>query len=82
MTQPVATRDEVLEMLDGLLAGSVTRESVASWAIARHSEQHPDPDVEEALDVLALIDARHGPGLNYLFDYREVDSARASLSTE
>ena len=49
MSQPVATRDQVLEVLNGLLAESVTRESGASWASARHAEQYPDPDVEEAL---------------------------------
>lgn len=70
-------------MIDDLLLGAMSREAASSWAAGRHTAPSTDPAVEEALDVLALIDARHvnaqGQPMNYMYDFAEVSQARESL---
>lgn len=82
MTPP--QRAEVLQVIDRLLSGDMGREVVAAWASARHVEIASDPLVEETLDILALIDARHvredGQPSDYMYDLAEVLVVRAQLT--
>jgi len=74
------SRAEVVTVIDRLLAGDLSREQASEWAAERHVEVSPDRLVEDALDVLVLIDACHTPGrADYLYDYREVTEAREAL---
>ena len=66
--------------MDELLAGALTREAASAWAGPRHVEQQPDEAVEEALDVLTLIDARHFKDEgDYLYGLDLVAEAREAL---
>lgn len=62
----------------------MSREAASEWASARHVEAAPDPVIEEALDVLALIDGRHvdhnGTPLDYMYDFTELSSLRDALA--
>lgn len=77
-------RTEVLLVIDQLLSGELSREAASAWASERHLEVHPDPAVEEALDVLTLIDAREVSDalqpLHYLYDLEEVSAVRDALT--
>lgn len=77
------SRAEVLEVIDRLLSGDLTREEASLWAGKRHVEEMADPLVEEALDIVTLIDGRHissdGELAAYLYDFQEVEAIRASL---
>jgi len=76
-------RADVLEVIDRLLAGDISREEASAWAGDRHFQAAPDLAVEEALDVLTLIDARHVAGdgrpLGYLYDFAEIAASREAL---
>lgn len=74
------SRAEVVSVINRLLSGEMSREEAALWAGKLHIKRSPDLDIEEALDVLTLIDARHssGPGA-YLYDFSEVRVAREAL---
>lgn len=84
MTRP--TRSEVLRLIDAVLAGDLSREEVSAWAGARHVQVADDPVVEEALDILTLIDARNvddeGRVLDYMYDFTELSASRAALASE
>jgi hypothetical protein len=77
-------RTEILQVIDLLLSGDMSREAASAWAVKRHMEVAPDPIVEEALDILALIDARHvsdqGQLQHYMYDFDEVSAARHALT--
>lgn len=72
-----------MEVVDRLLSGDLTREAAALWAGRRHVEPMADPLLEEALDILTLIDGRHtsddGQPLGYMYDFRELEALRPSL---
>jgi hypothetical protein len=77
------SREDVAKVIDELLAGELTREAAALWAGKRHVEEMADPVVEEALDLLTLID---GPQIDsdmkpvgYLFDFTDLEVVRLSL---
>jgi hypothetical protein len=76
-------RADVVSVIDDLLSGSMSREAASSWAAERHTAASTDPAVDEALDALALIDARHvsaqGEPMHYMYDFAEVSQARDSL---
>lgn len=84
MTTP--TRSEVLRLIDAVFAGDVSREEASAWAGARHVQVAEDSVVEEALDILTLIDARHvdddGHVLDYMYDFTELSAARVVLASE
>jgi hypothetical protein len=74
------SRADVVGVIDQLLSGDLSREEASAWAAARHIERSPDLAVEEALDVLTLVDARHSPEQgDYLYDLSEVSIARKAL---
>lgn len=77
------SRAEVLKIIDQLLSGDITREAASLWASKRHVEEMADPLVEEALDIVTLIDGRHissdGELAGYLYDLEEVEAIRSSL---
>jgi hypothetical protein len=79
----VPSRADVLTVLDAVLTGTLTREAASQWAASHHIEVMDDASLEEALDVLVLIDARHtsddGVPLNYLYDLSEIATSRAAL---
>ncbi len=69
-----------MSVIDRLLSGDLSREEASLWAGKLHIERSPDLDIEEALDVLTLIDARHSPEPgDYLYDFSEVRVAREAL---
>jgi len=76
----------VLRLIDAVLAGAMSREEASAWAGARHVQAVKDPEVEEALDILTLIDARHvdddGHPQDYMYDLTELSTARAALARE
>jgi hypothetical protein len=77
-------RTDLLGIIDLLMSEDLSREEVSAWASERHVEPAEDPLVEEALDILALIDARHvsaeGQPLGYMYDLSEVAAARQALT--
>ncbi len=76
----IVSRADIMIVIDRLLAGDLSREDASAWAAARHIETSPDVVIEDALDVLALIDARHSPTRgDYLYDFREITEAREAL---
>ncbi len=76
-------RAEVLEVIDRLMAGDITREEAALWAGARHIVEASDPIVEEALDALVAVDQWQVDDdmrrVGYLFDFDEVAALRDAL---
>jgi hypothetical protein len=83
MVMNVASREDVVEMIDRLLSGRITREEASLWAGVLHVEESEDPVVEEALDILTLIDGREvdaeGNPTGFLFDFKELESIRRAL---
>ena len=81
MTTP--SRTEVVEIIDRLLAGGLTREDASLWAGSLHVEESPDPLVEEALDLLTLIDGwqtdAEGDRTGYLYDFDDLATIRDLL---
>ncbi len=81
MTTP--GRTEVLEIIDRLLAGGLTREDASRWAGPLHVEESPDSLVEEALDLLTLVDAwqidAEGNRTGYLYDFDDLATIRELL---
>jgi hypothetical protein len=84
------SRAEVLEVINRLLAGDLTREEASRWAGPIHVDESPDSLIEDALDLLTLIDAwqtdAEGIRTGYLYDLRELARMRdvlvAALSNE
>ncbi len=76
-------RSEVLEIIDLLLAGELSREDASRWAGALHVEESPDSLVEEALDLLTLVDAwqinEEGNRTGYLYDFDGLATIREIL---
>ncbi len=66
------------------MTGSLSREAASLWAGKRHVEPSSDPAIEEALDILTLIDAphvdSHGQPMDYMYDLGEVEDAQESLT--
>lgn len=71
MTTP--SRTEVAKIIDRLLTGVLTREDASLWAGPLHLQESSDPLIEEALDLLTLIDAwqmdAEGHWTGYLYDF-------------
>ena len=84
MTAP--QRTAILQVIDRLLSGGMSREAASAWASERHLQVAADPVVEEALDLLALIDTRHvseqGQPLDYMYDFAELSAARQALARD
>ena len=81
MTAP--SRAQVIEIIDRLLTGALTREDASLWAGPLHILEAPDPLVEEALDLLTLTDAWQmdagGKRTGYLFGFDDIVAIRALL---
>jgi hypothetical protein len=84
MTAP--QRIEVMQVIDRLMSGGMSREAASAWASERHVQVAEDPVVEEVLDILTLIDARHvseqGQPLDYMYDFAELSRARQALALD
>ena len=78
------SRPEVVQLIDRLVSGELSREAAAVWASERHIAPMGDPLVEDVLDALSLIDARHvsngGEPLHYLYDFAEIEAMRSDLA--
>ncbi|MEV7021285.1 hypothetical protein [Kitasatospora sp. NPDC093558] len=78
--------DEIEARFTALLDGRLTREAADEWAM---QQLQLDNDIDEltdwALDLLAGIDLRHGPGAPYLHDDAQIsgwlDELRARRAT-
>ena len=68
------------------MSGGMSREAASAWASERHVHVAADPVVEEALDILAILDARHvsdqGQPLEYMYDFAELSAARQALARD
>lgn len=80
------SRADLARAIDLLTSGALSREEVADWAAERHVSVAEDPAIEEALDLLALIDARHvsdeGVPMNYMYDFVEILAVREVLDSD
>ena len=80
------TRSEIQQIIDRLISAELSREAASDWATEHHVEVAADPVVEEALDILALIDARHVSGdgrvLDYMYDFADLSLAREALASD
>lgn len=81
MTEP--SRAQVIEIIDRLVAGALTREDASLWAGPLHVWEATDPLVEEALDLLTLTDAwqvdAKGRRTGYLFGFDDIVAIRELL---
>lgn len=76
-------RRGLLEIIDQLLAGSLSREDASRWALERVFEEVTDPLIDEALDALSVCDElsfNGDPPYPYLVDLDELAQIRASLA--
>ncbi|MEU8513716.1 hypothetical protein AB0C76_19300 [Kitasatospora sp. NPDC048722] len=84
---PEPTLDEIEARFVALLDGRLTREAADEWAVQQMHLTEDDTDelAAWALDLLAGIDLRHGPGAPYLHDDEQVsgwlDEFRARRAT-
>ena len=78
------SRIELVAFIDPVISRELSREAASAWACELHLVQAADPIVEEALDVLSLIDARHvreDRPLNYMYDFDELRKVRRALES-
>lgn len=65
-------RTELAQMVRRLVDGEISRESASLWAAARWADDARDPVVQECMEALVLIDARHvhpaGVPMDYLYE--------------
>lgn len=79
-----ATRAEVLEVIDQLLSGQMTREEASAWAGPR-SVYTDDETVNDAVELLFIYTHRHfdqGQDLDYMWTDEDLREARAALLDE
>lgn len=81
MTNP--TRSEVVAAVDRLLAGVDTRTAASIRASMWHLGDIADPLVEEAVDLLTLIDAHQfdasGVRVGYMYSLDDLRAVRARM---
>lgn len=78
------SRAEVLQVIDSLLSGEMSREAASVWACRHLSEffDFEDSVVDDALSTLAIIDGLEfgDDGQSwYLFDFAEISAIRELL---
>lgn len=69
----VPTRDEVLQMLDGLCTGRASRDAASAWAAAIVDDDSVNIPDRAILDVLKNIGAADLPATDRDYLYTEAD---------
>jgi hypothetical protein len=79
---PEPTRASVIEVMDAVLAGTMSRSEASGWAMRWVAAEKPSIDdaaVWRALTLLGMIDLTHGPEQPWLYPDDQVAEWSAEL---